>query len=121
MRGFNRIFLLGNLGNDPQMQTTATGKSFTNLSVATHRNTMLPDGESKETTDWHFVRVWGKQAENCHKHLTKGRTVLVEGYLTQYIQKKNEGESHKITSINAIRVDFLPRANTSPEVIEAES
>ncbi|OFZ17842.1 MAG: hypothetical protein A2Z20_05680 [Bdellovibrionales bacterium RBG_16_40_8] len=121
MRGLNRIFLIGRLGNDPRLFSTASGKSFTNLSIATHRNTQMADGESKETTDWHFVRVWGKQAETCSKHLTKGRAVSVEGYLTQYVQQKGDGEAERKTSINAIRVDFLPGPNTQPTTTEAQT
>ena len=116
MQDLNRIFIMGRLGNDPKMYTTKSGHPFAGLSVATHRPS-APDegGETKETTDWHFIRVWGKQAENCAKYLNKGQGVMVEGYLTQYVQTKEDGEGERKTGINAIRVNFLPRASAQQE------
>jgi len=117
MQGLNRIYLLGYLGNDPYKYQTTTGRPYTGLSIATTRkNYGAEEGESKETTDWHFVRVWGKQAESCVKYLTKGQPVMVEGYLSQYSQQKEGSEeTERKVGINATRVDFLPRTNSSVE------
>jgi len=112
MQSFNKIFLLGYLGQNPQMYTTSTGKPYAGLSLATHRSTQQrsENGETKKATDWHFIHVWGKQAEHCTKYLTKGSAVMVEGYLTQY-QKANEaGELQNRTGITAVTVSFLPCA-----------
>lgn len=113
MQGLNRIFLLGYLGSEPQLYSTKSGRQYAGLSLATHRirGGAEDEGERKEATDWHFVRVWGKQAETCTKYLTKGQPVMVEGYLTQYTQVQADGsEPRKRTGINAIKVEFLPRA-----------
>ncbi len=116
MQGLNRIFIMGLLGNDPQMYTTRSGRPFAGLSVATHRPSLpTEEGGAKDTTDWHFIRVWGKQGENCTKYLSKGQGVLVEGYLTQYVQTKEDGEGEKKTGITAVRVEFLPRASALQE------
>lgn len=114
MNGLNRIFIMGFLGSDPQTHPTKTGKKYTSLSIATHRY-MGPsedegDRKFKLATDWHYVRVWGKEAETCARYLSKGHPVLVEGYLTQYAHK-NEGKIERRTSIHALHVDFLPRNN----------
>ncbi len=99
MQGLNKIFLLGRLGNDPQIYSTSTGRPYTGLSLATQRTTNIEgeDGKTKDTTDWHYVRVWGKQAENCAKYLTKGQPVLVEGYLSHYTQAREREEYHSAT------------------------
>lgn len=125
MQGLNRIFILGRLGNAPQMYSTAKGRSYTGLSLATQRTTNIDEesGKTKDTTDWHYIRVWGKQAENCAKYLTKGQPVLVEGYLSQYAKANATPEldaslkqrPDKRVSITAIRVDFLPRAKMSEQ------
>ncbi len=115
MQGLNKILLMGRLGSTPHIQATKNGKSFTGLSIATHRNRNTADGDgstTSETTDWHYVRVWGTQAETCAKYLTKGQPVLVEGYLSHFSQSKENGETEKKTGINALRVDFLPRNNS---------
>lgn len=61
------------------MRYTTAGKAVCNLSVATTRTWEGADGNKSETTDWHKVIVWGKQAENCAEYLKKGRQVYVEG------------------------------------------
>lgn len=126
MQGLNRIFLLGRLGNDPQMYSTSQGHPYTGLSLATHRQGVPDDSgnKGKDITDWHYIRVWGKQAESCAKYLTKGQPILVEGYLTQY-SKANEDKTasldglsvkpEKKVTITALRVDFLPRAKMSEQ------
>lgn len=115
MQGLNRIFIMGYLGNDPQIYSTRKGRPYTGLSVATHRtlSSTVEGDESTEATDWHFIRVWGKQAETCAKYLSKGQGVMVEGYLTQYSQPKEGGEAEKKVGINALRVEFLPCARTT--------
>jgi single-strand DNA-binding protein len=118
MIGLNRIFILGYLGGDPQTHPTKAGGRYTTLSIATHRK-MAATGpreekEFKSATDWHYVRVWGKQGESCARFLQKGHPVLVEGYLTQVPQQK-EGKTERYTAINAIRVDFLPRSKNATD------
>jgi len=110
MRGYNKLFLMGRLGSDPQMFATKNGKSYVGLNLATHRNSALTgDGTNRDTTDWHFVRVYGTAAQNCAKYLTKGHPIFVEGYLTQYKVGAVGSEQEKRTGINAIKVEFLPR------------
>lgn len=113
MNGLNRIFLMGRLGNSPQLYSTKGGKTYAGLSVATHRyksNSAESEQEGSETTDWHFVRVWGTQAQTCAKYLSKGQPVLVEGYLSHYTVSSDKFGDEKKTSINAIRVEFLPKS-----------
>ena len=73
---YQRLIIIGNLGNNPEMRYTPDGKPVTSFSVATSRKF----GEKDETT-WFRVSVWGNQAESCNQYLHKGSRVLVEGAL----------------------------------------
>lgn len=77
---FEKVIVVGNLGNDPEMRYMPDGTAVTNFSVATNRQwTDQATGEGVEQTTWYRVSVWGRQAESCNEYLKKGRTVLVEG------------------------------------------
>lgn len=78
----NKVILLGNLGNDPEIRYTPNGGAIANLSIATSeswkdRNT----GERREKTEWHRVVIFGKLAEIAGKYLRKGSQVYLEGKL----------------------------------------
>jgi single-strand DNA-binding protein len=79
---FQKLIIVGNLGNDPEMRYTPSGQAVTNLNVATNRKWTDNNGQQQEETVWFRVSVWGKQAEACNQYLSKGRQVLVEGRLT---------------------------------------
>lgn len=74
---YQRLILIGNLGNDPEQRFTSDAKPVTSFSVATSRKF----GDKEETT-WFRVTVWGKQADSTYQYLHKGSKVLVEGRLT---------------------------------------
>ena len=79
---YQKLIIVGNLGNDPEMRYTPSGQAVTNLSVATNRRWTDNGGQQQEETIWFRVSVWGKQAETCNQYLTKGQKVLIEGRLT---------------------------------------
>lgn len=79
---YQRLIIVGNLGNDPEMRYTPSGQAVTNLSVATNRKWTGNDGQAHEETVWFRVSVWGKSAEACNQYLSKGHRVLCEGRLT---------------------------------------
>jgi single-strand DNA-binding protein len=77
---YQRIVLVGNLGNDPEMRYLPDGRPVTGFSLATNRRwNDRQTGESREETVWWRVSVFGNQAEACNQYLQKGRQVLVEG------------------------------------------
>ena len=86
---YQRLIIVGNLGNDPELRYTPSGQAVTNLSVATNRKWTGNDGQTHEETVWFRVSVWGKQAETVNQYLSKGSKVLVEGRLTP--DKENGG------------------------------
>jgi len=80
---YQRVIIVGHLGNDPVMKYTPDGTPVTNFSVATNDvRTDSQSGERRERTTWWRVTVWRKQAETCNEYLSKGRQVLIEGTLT---------------------------------------
>jgi single-strand DNA-binding protein len=103
---------MGNLGQDPDLRHTQNQTAVCRLSVAT-TDYQIKDGEKTETTEWHSVVVWGKQAENCAKYLTKGKSVLVEGRIQTRSWEKDGVKKYK-TEIVAQSVQFLtPRASNN--------
>ena len=78
---YQKIIIVGNLGQDPEMRYIQDGTPVTNFSVATSRKWTSPNGQQRDETVWWRVTVWRKQAEVCNEYLQKGRLVLVEGRL----------------------------------------
>ena len=81
MKGVNKVLLIGNLGNDPEVRYTADGVAVARFRVATNEIYNDRDGNRQEQTEWHRVVAWGKLAETCGKHLVKGKAVYLEGKL----------------------------------------
>ncbi len=103
----NKVILLGNLGQDPDLKYTQSGTAVCSLRVATNESWMDRQGERQEKTEWHSVVVWDKQAENCEQYLSKGRTVLVEGKLQTRKWEDQNGNDRYSTEIVASRVQFV--------------
>jgi single-strand DNA-binding protein len=78
---FNKIIAVGNLGRDPELRYTPQGNAVCDFSMATNEKKRDKAGEFQDVTTWFKVTLWGKQAENASKYLTKGRSVYVEGRL----------------------------------------
>jgi single-strand DNA-binding protein len=79
---YQKLIIIGNLGNDPEMRHIPSGQAATNFSVATNRKWTGSDGQLNEETVWFQVSTWGKLAERCNQYLTKGQKVFCEGRLT---------------------------------------
>ena len=77
----NKVILIGNLGQDPEVRSTASGSMVANLSIATSDSYTDRDGNRQDRTEWHRVVVWNKLAELAQRYLSKGRKVFVEGRL----------------------------------------
>lgn len=107
MAGINKVILIGNLGNDPEVRA-AGSTSVCSLSVATTRSYFNKStNERVEETEWHRVTVWGKDAENAAKYLAKGRQVYVEGRLQTREYEDKDGVTKKSTEIVAETIQYL--------------
>lgn len=103
----NKAILVGNLGKDPEVRFTGTGRAVCKFPVATTSTWNDNDGNKQERTEWHNVIVWGKQGENCGKFLSKGRQVFVEGEIRSRSYDDKDGNKRYITEIIAQNVRFL--------------
>jgi single-strand DNA-binding protein len=103
----NKVHIIGNLGQDPELNETTSGNKVTNLSVATNRVWFNKDKEKQEEVEWHRVTVFGKQAEACKEYLAKGRQVYVEGRIRTRKWEDKEGKERWTTEIIAENVKFL--------------
>ncbi|MET0282011.1 MAG: single-stranded DNA-binding protein, partial [Steroidobacteraceae bacterium] len=80
-RGINKVILVGNLGNDPDVKYTQSGMAITRISLATTSVRKDKDGNQQERTEWHRVVFFGKLGEIAGEYLRKGSSVYVEGSL----------------------------------------
>jgi single-strand DNA-binding protein len=107
MASFNKVIIVGNLGQDPELRYTNNQTPVVTLSVATTDVRTDREGNRNEQTEWHRVIVWNKQAENCAKYLAKGRTVCVEGRLQTRSWEDKTGAKRYTTEIVAQNIQFL--------------
>ncbi|MCM4167532.1 Single-stranded DNA-binding protein [Arenibacter antarcticus] len=95
----NKVQLIGNLGNDPEIINLDGGAKLAKFSVATNETYKNAKGEKVTDTQWHNVVAWGKTAEIVENYLTKGKEVAIEGKLTTRSYESKEGEKRYITEI----------------------
>jgi len=95
----NKVQLIGNVGNDPEIKTFDGGKKVANLTIATHDSYKNEKGEKVEQTEWHRVVAWGKTAEIIERFVTKGKEVAIEGKLTHRSYDDKNGEKRYITEV----------------------
>lgn len=108
-RGLNKVMIIGNLGRDPEMRYTPSGKPVTSFSVAVSRSFTKAEGERTEVTDWFNVVAWGRLAEICSQYLAKGSMVYVEGRLETRSWEGENGQKHYRTELVANDVNILER------------
>ena len=78
----NKVQLIGNLGNDPEIVNLESGKTLAKFSVATNKSYKNAQGEKVTDTQWHNIVAWGKTAQIIEKYVGKGKEVAIEGKLT---------------------------------------
>lgn len=110
MSGVNKVIIVGRLGLDPEVKSVGNGQTVTRLSVATSENWVDKEGQKQERTEWHKVVAWGRLAEICGKHLSKGRQVYLEGRLQTRSWEDQQGQKRYTTEIVAQTVQFLGSA-----------
>ncbi len=103
----NKAILIGNLGKDPEVRFTPSGRAVAKFSIATTERWNDQQGQKQEKTEWHNIVVWGKQAETCGQYLAKGRQVFVEGRITNRSYDDKDGNKRYISEIIARDVRFL--------------
>jgi single-strand DNA-binding protein len=114
MASLNRVMIIGNVGSEPEMRFTPSGKPVTTFSVATNRTFTSPEGERKEETEWFTVVAWNRLAEQCNQFLSKGRLIYTEGRLRTRKWEGQDGQKHYRTEVIANRVSFLDKKGGAP-------
>lgn len=107
MASVNKVILIGNLGNDPDMRYLPSGDAVANLSIATTDKYKDKNGETQEATEWHRVSFFGKTAEICGQYLKKGSSVYVEGSIRTRKWQDKEGQDRYTTEIRGDRMQML--------------
>lgn len=117
--GINKVFIIGNLGQDPDTRFMPSGEAVTNISVATSESWKdKQSGERKERTEWHKVAAFGRLAEIISEYCRKGSKVYVEGSLRTRKWQGKDGQDRYSTEIVAKEIQLLDSANRSTSAAE---
>ena len=121
MKGLNKVMLIGNLGKDPELKYTTSGKSVCNFTIATTE--VISKGEEKEEyTEWHRIVTGGRLAEICGEYLSKGKMVYVEGMLRTRSWEDKQGDKRWTTEIVANQMQMLsPASEKQTEAVKKEA
>ena len=105
----NKMMIIGNLGADPELRYTPSGKAVTNLRVAVNNNRRGPDGEWVEETLWLRVEVWEQAAERMAEQLRKGNKIYAEGELRAREYDGSDGQKRTSLELRFARIVNLER------------
>jgi len=122
----NRVTLVGNLGSDPEVTTTKSGKKVANFSIATTESFNRGNGgEWEERTEWHRLVLWEKLAERAEQYLKKGNKIFVEGAIRSREWEDDHGNKRQAFEIRVFQMEMLgspsmgAQANGSPAAAKA--
>ena len=119
--GINKVILVGNLGQDPEVKYTAGGAAVTTLSLATSDSWKDKEtGTDQERTEWHRVVLWRRLAEIAGEYLKKGSKIYIEGQL-QTRKWEQDGQTRYTTEIVARDMQFLDSRGSSNSSYEDAS
>lgn len=103
MDGLNKVYIIGNLGADPELRMLPGGNAVLKLRVATSESWFDKENVRQERTEWHRVTVFGRSAEALSKFLRKGMSVSVEGR-NQTTSYEKDGQKHYSTEVIGVHV-----------------
>ncbi len=106
-RSLNKAMLIGNVGADPEVRTTATGTRVASFSLATHRRWTDSQGQAHEKTDWHRIIAWDRLADVVERFVKRGDRLFVEGRIEYRSWEDPAGQTRFATEIIAQEVILL--------------
>ena len=112
-RSLNKVMLIGNVGNDPEIRATSSGARVCKLSVATNRKWADRNGGQQEKTEWHRLTVFGRLVDVVEQWVKKGDSLYVEGRV-EYSQTEGEGGTKFWTDIIVNEMVMLGSKDRSP-------
>jgi single-strand DNA-binding protein len=120
MASVNKVILVGNLGSDPEVRYTPSGRAVANFSLATTERFTNKEGEKEERTEWHKIVAWARLGEICGEYLTKGSQIYIEGRLQTRNWEDRDGNKRYTTEIVAQAMQMLGGSKKGGEVKSAE-
>jgi len=114
-RGVNKVILIGNLGEPPELRYTDSGTAVCNMRLATNESYKDRDGNLVDKTEWHNVVAWARLAEICNEYLQKGSQVYFEGSLQTRSWEDRDGNTRYTTEVKAREVKFLGGGNNGQQ------
>ncbi len=112
----NKVQLIGNVGQDPEIIVLESGKKVVRFSLATNEHYKKAKGDKVQNTHWHNMVAWNKTAEIIEKYAGKGKEIAVEGKLTSRSYETKEGEKRTITEVVINEVLLLGSKNEAETV-----
>ena len=107
MASMNKVILIGNVGNDPEVRYLDGGSVVAKFSVATNERYTTRTGEQVDQTEWFRVEVWNDQAKTIEKYVRKGQQIYVEGRLKTETYTDREGKERFSLTVRATTFQFL--------------
>jgi len=114
-RGVNKVILIGNLGEPPELRYTDSGTAVCNMRLATNESYKDRDGNLVDKTEWHNVVAWAQLGEICNEYLDKGSQVYFEGSLQTRSWEDRDGNTRYTTEVKAREVKFLGGGNNGQQ------
>ena len=111
----NKVQLIGNVGNPPEIRNLDNGKKVASFSIATNEFFKNSKGEKVQNTQWHTIVAWGNTAEIVEQFVGRGKEIAIEGKLTSRSYETNEGEKRYVTEVVANEILFLGNAKNGNE------
>ena len=105
----NKVQLIGNLGQDPEIKSYGDDKKVAYISIATNENYRNAKGDKVTDTQWHNVVVWGKLVDIVEKYLVKGIEVIIEGRLINRAYTDKQGAKKLVTEVHAHELMILTK------------
>ena len=103
----NKVQLIGNLGQTPEIISFENGNKLAKMSIATNEVYKNKEGEKTEAVHWHHAVAWGKQAELIEKYVSKGQEIAIEGKLVTHTYESKEGEKRSKTEVQIHEILLL--------------
>jgi single-strand DNA-binding protein len=106
-KGVNKVILVGNLGDEPELRYAGDDTAVCNMSLATNESYTDSDGNEVQKTEWHDVVAWGRLGEVCDEYLEKGSQVYFEGKLQTREWEDRDNNTRYSTEVKAQEMMFL--------------
>jgi len=117
-RSVNKVILVGHVGADPEPRYTSSGTAVVNLRMATNEVWRDAEGKDQESTEWHRVVLWGKQAEFAANYIKKGQLIYVEGRLQTRTWEDRDKVERRATEVRANVITPLGGLKTGEGAVE---